>query len=226
MEEELTKDKKKIDVCNEILEWIFCLTVAVVIYLLINYFLGTVSGIKQTSMTPTYVEGEKILIKRPVIFKQELHYGDVITFISPDAVPDIVESEDDISNEILKDVKATASYMERNLFSKFLQEFIGIDKKSYIKRIIGLPGDEIEVLPNGSVKRNGTILDEPYLKDGITSRNGIYVHVIVPENTVYVMGDNRLGSLDSRALGCIPLEKIDGYVIAKVWPFSKFECYK
>lgn len=225
MEEEIAKDKNK-KIKKEILEWLVCLLIAIVIYLVINYFFGTVSGIKQTSMTPTFCEGEKILIKRPVIFKEELKYGDVITFIQPNEENVRFNTNPkNITGELIVEQDAIAKYDKRNGLSAFMYYFIGIGKNSYIKRVIGLPGDHIEIKEDGTVLRNDFILDELYLKDGTTSQNGRYINIIVPEDAVFVMGDNRLESLDSRALGCIPYSKIDGYVIGKIWPFNKFEIY-
>lgn len=226
MEEDIAKDKKK-SIKHEIIEWGVCLLIAVVLYLLINYFIGTLSGIKQTSMTPTYIEGEKILIKRRIFFKSDLNYGDVITFIEPnESNVNYTTNPQNITGDLIEKEAALAKYEKKDPVSSFMFYFVGIGKRSYIKRVIGLPGDHIEILEDGLVRRNNVILDEPYLKDGITSQNGMYINVIVPENSVFVMGDNRLGSLDSRALGCIPMDKLDGNVIAKVWPFSKFEFYK
>ena len=224
MEEKTTKEK---NIKSDIIDWGICLVIAVVLYLIINYFLGTASGIKQTSMTPTFVEGEKILIQRNVIFKKELKYGDVVTFLAPDEQYIIdTMSNQEITTELIEGNDAIAKYTKRNLLGSFVYNFIGIGKKSYIKRVIGLPGDHIRVISDGTVTRNDEVLEEPYLKDGTTSQNGIYVNVIVPENTIFVMGDNRLGSMDSRALGCIPMDKLDGYVIGKIWPLNKIEFYK
>lgn len=225
MEKEISNDKIG-KVKKEIFEWLICFVIAVVLYLVINYFLGTISGIKQTSMTPTYSEGEKILIKRRVIFKDKLEYGDVITFIQPNEENvRFSTNPKNITGELITGEDAMAKYDERTGISAFMYYFVGIGKNSYIKRVIGLPGDHIEVKEDGTVTRNGELLNEPYLKDGTTSQNGMYINVIVPENAVFVMGDNRLGSLDSRVLGCIPYNKIDGFVTAKVWPFNKFEIY-
>ncbi len=227
--EEIAKDKKnkKSKIKHEIIEWLVCLLIAVVLYLLINYFIGTLSGIKQTSMTPTYVEGEKILIRRRILFKKELNYGDVITFIQPnESNLGSAVNPQNITGQVIEGEDALAKYDKKGILSSFMYYFIGIGKRSYIKRVIGLPGDHIEILEDGTVRRNNELLNEPYLKDGITSQNGMYINVIVPEGAVFVMGDNRLNSLDSRAFGCIPLDKIDGNVVAKIWPFSKFEFYK
>jgi len=70
---------------------------------------------------------------------------------------------------------------------------------------------------------NEKLLEEPYLDEGVTTINaGQYIDVIVPENCVFVMGDNREHSTDSRSFGCIPIEKIESRVGIRFWPFSKF----
>ena len=57
-------------------------------------------------------------------------------------------------------------------------------------------------------------------KDGVSG--GQFLDLVVPEGTVFVMGDNRANSGDSRRFGCIPYEKIEGKVVLRFWPFSKF----
>ena len=96
-----------------------------------------------------------------------------------------------------------------------------------IKRVIGLPGDTI-VIDNdkGVVIRNGETLTEPYVK-GVTrlSKNakGMTEAITVPEGHLYVLGDNREGSLDSRVLGFQPMENLVGRVLFRLTPFGKVE---
>lgn len=202
---------------SEVLEWVICFLIAFVIYLIVNFFFGTVSGVKQVSMTPTAVEGDRLLIKRPIIFKQDLKYGDIITFEAP-----IDNYEFTMEPNAIKTGPAViAKYEEYTGFNSFLHNFVGLGKISYIKRVIGLPGDHIYVSDDGFVYRNDEKLDEPYLKDKTTNQNGEYINLIVPDNTIFAMGDNRLESKDSRYLGCIPLSKVDGYVVTRVWPLNK-----
>jgi signal peptidase I len=94
-------------------------------------------------------------------------------------------------------------------------------KELYIKRIIGLPGDKITIT-NGVVIINGEPLNETYTKDGTTP--GDVKDFVVPEGRVYVMGDNRIVSVDSRSdeVGCVAIKKITGKAIIRVFPFSKF----
>lgn len=77
----------------------------------------------------------------------------------------------------------------------------------YVKRVIGLPGDTIEII-NGQVYRNGTLLEEPYIKEKMIA-DGSQMWQI-PENHVFVMGDNRNNSRDSRMIGPIPLDHVMG----------------
>jgi signal peptidase I len=214
----LDKKWSKEKIKKELVEWLFCFVIAYVLYLLLNYFVGTVSGVKQISMKPTANEGEKVLIQRSIFSKKELKYGEIITFSAPSESINKTSIESGI---VLEGSDAIANYDEHNGIDGFIYNFMGIGKKSYIKRIIGLEGDHIVIGEDGIVYRNDEALDEPYLKDGITSRNGAYVDVIVPEDAIFAMGDNRLQSMDSRSFGCVPITQIDGYVISRIWPLNK-----
>ena len=93
---------------------------------------------------------------------------------------------------------------------------------SYIKRVIGLPGDHIEI-KNKGVYRNGTRLEESYLDPGTVtdSVDGCFTDIVVPDGYIYVLGDNREVSGDSRRFGCIPIDKIEGKAVFRFWPFNK-----
>lgn len=196
-------------IIKEITEWVLCFVIAYVLYLIINYFIGTISGVKQVSMLPTTKENDRLIISRTVLFEKDLKYGDIVTFEAP--LDDSLEKND---NNI-------ASYTEKVGISSFFYNFMGIGKSSYIKRVIGLPGDHIVIADDGSVYRNDEKLDEPYLNEQFTNKD-TYNDIVVPAGTVYMMGDNRLSSKDSRFFGCVPIDKINGYVLIRVWPFNKF----
>lgn len=95
--------------------------------------------------------------------------------------------------------------------------------KILVKRVIALPGEHI-IIRNSQVYINNKLLKEEYIQNVDT--NGI-IDVIVPENNVFVMGDNRVDSLDSRdnSLGMIHLENLIGKVFIRVFPFNKISFY-
>lgn len=92
--------------------------------------------------------------------------------------------------------------------------------KLLIKRIIGLPGDTITI-KNDQLYINGTAYEEDYLKDGITT--GSINNYTVPEGRYFVLGDNRVVSVDSRfdEVGCIKPTQIKGKAVVRLFPFNK-----
>ncbi len=105
------------------------------------------------------------------------------------------------------------------LFQSHLALDNGRGEKILIKRVIGLPGDSIDIY-DGKVYRNGEELVEPYLRDGATDGD-LYIPEI-PEGEIFAMGDNRFGSNDSRnpAVGTIPQDALLGKVIIRLFPFN------
>lgn len=89
----------------------------------------------------------------------------------------------------------------------------------YIKRIIGLPGEQIS-FRGGKVLVNDTELDEPYIEDRTTCEGNDACNVIVPEGSVFVLGDNRNSSSDSRSFGPVSVDRVVGKAWFSYWPPS------
>ena len=92
-----------------------------------------------------------------------------------------------------------------------------------VKRVIANPGDWVDIDKDGNVFVNNTKLDEPYLDEKAYGETNIELPYQVPEGKIFVMGDNRLVSIDSRntAIGCISEEQIVGKIVYRVWPLSQ-----
>ena len=210
------------DKAKDILEWILCIVIAFILALLIKYYIGTPTVVRQCSMVPTLQENQRRILNRWGRTTGKMpERGDIITFEAPSNVREKLSIEEvDLSNPIAKYENEPTSW-----WKKFTYYVLEIGKESYIKRVIGLPGEHVEI-KDGKVYINGEELQEDYLPEGtITKQNTedeYYLDVIVPENCVFAMGDNRTQSTDCRKFGCIPLEKIEGKVWIRFWPLDLF----
>lgn len=214
---EETKAKMK-----DIFEWIYCIVIAVVLALLIRYYVGTPTIVKQSSMYPTFKQNERLILNRIYRTKKTVpQRGEVITFESPSL------SYVDPSNADLNNPTAEYENEHNGWFSKFVYNVLEIGKTSYIKRVIGLPGEHVQI-KDGKVYINGEELEENYLSENVVteSTDGAFTDLVVPEGTVFVMGDNRGASSDSRRFGCIPYDKIESKVCLRFWPLSRFGVIK
>lgn len=192
--------------------WIASLIIAIIIVFLIKTFIGTTTNVKGTSMYPAFYPGDKIVVSTfSATFNKTPKRGECITFEAPDI---------DVGNNVdLSNPTAKYNDEEKNFLEKIMYYVFGLTKASYIKRVIGLPGEHVEI-KNNKVYIDGKVLEEDYIKAIVptdTGRGEQYYDVIVPEGTVYVLGDNRVASSDSRRYGCIPIERIEGKVWFRWW---------
>ena len=172
---------------------------ALVLALLIKTFLFAAFWIPSPSMQPTLIRGDRVLVNKIPYYFHDPRRGDIIVFEDPHSSPD------------------------RGVVGGFLHwlgqglGFQGSEDEDFIKRVIGLPGDVVEGR-SGSVYVNGRKLYEPYLHE----RTSPFPAVTVPDGELFVMGDNRNNSLDSRfGLGTIPLDKVVGKAFVTIWPPSR-----
>jgi signal peptidase I len=179
------------------------LLVAFVLALLIKTFLIQAFYIPSESMEPTLEVGDRVLVNKVVYHLHPPRRGDVIVFADPNPEP----------------------VPDRNPLSAFwhwLTEGLGVStspEKDFIKRVIGLPGETVEI-KRGEVFIDGDRLDEPYLNELLDDDD--FGPVNVPVDSLFVMGDNRPNSNDSRrGLGFIPYDKVIGKAFVVIWPPSR-----
>ena len=174
--------------------------VAFVLALLIKSFLVQAFFIPSESMLPTLEVGDRVLVNKVVYHLHPPRRGDIVVFAEPHP-----GAEED------------RSWWES--FTHWLTDGLGVTQdptKDYIKRVIGLPGETVEVR-DGEVFVDGRPLEEPYLHelDDVSS----FPPHRVPDDSLFVMGDNRANSQDSRSLlGDIPLDKVVGKAFVVIWP--------
>ena len=201
---------------KEVLEWGYCIIIALLLAMIFRYFIGTPTIVKQVSMYPTLVQDQRLWLNRWGRTTKTLpKRGEIITFEEPSQIS-YSSSDIDKNNPIAK-------YDEKNGFQWFVNNFLEIGKKSYIKRVIAEPGEHVQI-KDGKVYINEKELEEKYLQPGVvTDVVGTgFDDFVVPENCVFAMGDNRNHSTDCRSFGCIPLEKIESTVAIRIWPLDKW----
>lgn len=202
---------------KDIIEWIVCIIIALIIAIAFRYYVGTPTIVQQPSMVPTLQPNQRLWLNRWVRTTKKMpSRGDIITFEAPSKL-------DLTSADIAQSAVARYENEPKSIWKKFSYYVLEVNKTSYIKRVIGLPGDHV-VIKDGKVYINDQELQESYIPAGVVTDNGHgnCTDIIVPENCVYAMGDNRAQSSDCRRFGCIPLEKIESKVWIRIWPLNLF----
>ena len=172
-----------------------------VIVVVIKTFVAEAFYIPTGSMLPQLEINDRVVVSKVSYRLHDPRRGDIVVFDDPDD-----EQED------------TSALPER-AFRTVLQS-VGLSQRStdeFIKRVVALPGERVEG-QGGKVLVDGRELVEPYLPPGVTM--GDFPSVVVPPETVWVMGDNRSNSRDSRFFGPVPRSTVLGRAFARVWPLN------
>lgn len=206
-----------------ILDWVVIVAGAVIVAVVIRTFVAQAFFIPTSSMEPTLLgelrnsgaraEGDRVIVNKLSYRLHEVRRGDVVVFERLGAADDGPHPTTSLPDAAR--VKVTGEE----------------DVKDLIKRVVALPGETV-VIADSRVFVNGTALDEPYLPGGTPTLPGpggtTWSHRCtlddpcpVPAGHVWVMGDNRLNSRDSRYLGPIPTDAIVGRAVAIMWPFDR-----
>ncbi len=209
--QKIKETESSFNIWKEVWEWFYTIIIALVIAVTIKVFIFDIVRVDGPSMYPTLVNNDRLVVTK---LGYKPHQGDII----------ILDSNYKNRNEYFKEYEEVND-TELNIFSKarlYLKLPKDLKIKFYVKRIIGMPGDIVDIV-DGQVLVNGKVLDEPYY-DGVTEDYDINVEYpfTVSEGYVFVMGDNRPNSKDSRssALGEVPIKAISGKSQYRLWPFN------
>lgn len=180
------------------------IVVALVVAVVIKTFFVQAFFIPSGSMIPTLEIDDRVMVNKLSYTFGEPERGDVVVFESPFA-----SSTDDLSIFESAWVAVKESLGMRP----------GLVPDDLIKRVMALPGETIEIHEN-QVFIDGVPIDEPYLPAGVVMQD--FGPETIPEGMVFVMGDNRGSSHDSRKFGPIPEDHIIGRAFVLLWPFDRF----
>ena len=181
-----------------VLEIPLLIAIALAVALVVKGNVAQAFFIPSGSMEPQLQVGDRVVVSRTSYRLHDVNRGDIVVFSSPSAIP----SDDPLPERIVKDVLETVALRKP-----------GDDE--LIKRVVGLPGETISA-QGGGVVIDGRSLAEPYLPAGSTTSD--FGPVTIPAGHVFVMGDNRDRSADSRVIGAIEVDTIVGRAIARIWP--------
>lgn len=198
---------------REILEWVNVIVIALVITLIVKVFIFDIVRVDGSSMYPTLINNDRLVVTK-LGYKPSA--GDII----------ILDSAYKKRQEYIASLERTTG-KEMTFLQKVKFKFTKPDYLKeiyYVKRIIALPGQTIDLTDDGEVTVDGKVLDEPYYK-GTTKPIDARVQfpIKVAEGNVFVMGDNRNASKDSRSseLGQVPFDAIMGKAQLRIWPLNK-----
>jgi signal peptidase I len=198
------------------------LVVAFCLAVLIRTFLLQAFYIPSSSMEETLLVGDRVLVNKIVYDVRQPARGEVIVFAGPSNWTP--ENPQLVGGGLLSRIGRT------------LGDLVGVSRpgeKDFIKRVVGVPGDRVSCCdPAGRIYVNGKGLDEPYIHvnssldvqpnpRSCSSRR--FDEVLVPPGHLFVMGDHRGVSQDSRCQGTVPIENVIGRAFVVVWPSSRWD---
>jgi signal peptidase I len=192
-------------------ELVVLVAIAILVAVVIKSFLVQMFFVPSTSMTPLFVQNDRILVQKVSYWAGDVQRGDVIVFDDPDG-------------KWLGEAQPQLNVVQKALSAVGLYPTGG----HLVKRVIGVGGDHVACCDKrGRIRVNGVSLDESdYIREG-TKPSDTDFDIVVPQGRLWVMGDNRTNSEDSRyhqnlgGHGTIPVEGVVGKVWAIVWPAGR-----
>ena len=187
-----------------VLEYLQAILMAFLIAIVIMAFIGRSYMVEGASMEKTLFNSERVLVEKISYYIGDPDRGDIVVLMNP------------------RQQKYGNWFYDTFGFVKDI--FVSdMSTRPYIKRVIGIAGDKVEV-KGGRTYLNDELLEEPYVSEEIWWDYGPYY---VPEGYVFVMGDNRNHSDDSRSsVGFLKIDRILGKAVARFWPLNKLTLFQ
>lgn len=202
--------KETFNLGKEVFEWFYTIVIALAIAFLIKGFIFDVVRVDGPSMETTLMNNDRLIITK---LGYKPHSGDIVildsTYKNREAYYEVLKQNGENINAFTKLTK----------YFSLPKEY---KKRYYVKRVIGLPGQTVDIV-DGKVLVDGEEIDEPYLHDETTITDPTVSYpVTVADGCVFVMGDNRPHSKDSRSseLGQVPIKALLGKSQFRIWPLN------
>ena len=177
------------------------LLAALVVAVLIKTFIVQPFYIPSGSMIPTLEVDDRVMVSKVNGLFGEIERGEILVFENPYRV----EEDESVPEAVVRSVL----------------EALGIRTSPYddlVKRVIALEGEEVEIIDN-QVYIDGFAIDEPYLQPGTMMPD--FGPQVIPDDHLFMMGDNRNSSSDGRVFGPIPVDDVIGEAVLRIWPFDR-----
>ena len=155
-------------------------------------------------MEPTLKTDDRVLVLKDTIVQFDISSGDIVVFHNINS---------DYSESILQ------QYFDELQIWK-INDVNSQENAALIKRVVGVGGDVVEIFENGEVFVNSSKFYIPNINEGVNFKNETFV---IPDNEIFVLGDNRPNSQDSRYIGTRPISNIIGKAIYLIYPFENFK---
>lgn len=176
---------------------------ALLVAVLVKTFLVQPFYIPSESMLPTIEINDRVVVNKLAYRFGEPQRGDIVVFLNPSLTDE--ELEETVPEAVIRSVLEAVGIRTRG-------------EDDLIKRVVAVEGETVAVR-NGYLEVDGVAYEEPYLASGTVMPD--FGPVTVPEEHVFVMGDNRNSSLDGRRFGPIPVEEIVGEAVVRIWPLDR-----
>lgn len=197
---------------KEIWEWVYTIAIALAVAFVIKAFIFDIVKVDGSSMFPTLIDGDRLVVTK---LGYEPKQGDIIILDST------YKKREEYYDELAQsEGKDELGFFEKLSARKSLSD--DLKKRYYVKRVIATPGQTVDLI-DGKVYIDGQIYEEEYY-EGITSPidSAMEFPITVGDDMVFVMGDNRPRSKDSRSsdLGLVPYKAVLGKSQFRIWPLN------